>query len=93
MKTTSYTTGNTMKAIVATLIILASFTGIAKAGKSGKESIEAGTTLQVSAYNAKEFVEAELAVETESWMNSGSETNSNVDEPALANKRNRLLDE
>ena len=78
------TIANTMKALVASLIILASFSGIARAENAGKESIEAGTALQAAAYNAKNFVEAELATETECWMNGNDGTINNVAEPELA---------
>jgi hypothetical protein len=42
------TTGTTMKAMVASLVILSSFSGVARAENSGKESIEAGNCTSVS---------------------------------------------
>ena len=76
MKTISYNTANVMKSIVASLIILASFSGIAKGENSNKE---ANT---IVGYNAKEYVEAELSVETANWMNSDCEIEYKVAELA-----------
>ena len=39
-------------------------------GENNNSIAEPEFTLQVASYNSKEFVEAELALETESWMNN-----------------------
>jgi hypothetical protein len=85
MKTTSYKTGNVMRSLVVSLIILASFSGIAKGENSGKEAVNTGTTLQIAAYNANDFVAAEIALETRNWLNGNDETTykSTEAEPAL----------
>ena len=80
MKITSYKTANVMRSLVASLIILASFSGIANAENSNKEAI----AIVENGYNAKEFVEADLALENESWLNSNGETYNKVAEPELA---------
>ena len=76
MKTISYNTENVMKSIVASLIILGSFSGIAKGENSNKEANS------IVGYNAKEYVEAELSVETANWMNSDCEIDYKVAELA-----------
>jgi len=68
-----------MRSLVASLIILASFQGIAKGEHSDKKAIgivENESALQVECrmsnfvYKAQEFVSAEMAVEIESWKNT-----------------------
>jgi hypothetical protein len=76
MKTIAYKTGNVMKSIVASLIVLASFAGISKGENSNKEANS------IVVYNAQEYVEAELSVETANWMNSDSEIDYKVAELA-----------
>jgi hypothetical protein len=85
MKTTTYKTGNVMRSLVVSLIILASLSGIAKGENSGKEAVEAGITLQIASYNANDFAAAEIALETKNWMNGNDETiyKSTESEPAL----------
>jgi len=94
MKTTTYKTGNVMRSIVASLIILASLQGIAKGENSGKGAIgivENESTLQVEiwmsnlVYDAQEFVADEMAFEIQNWTNSNDSTNNEVveAEPAL----------
>ena len=85
MKTTTYKTGNVMRSLVVSLIILASLSGIAKGKNSGKEAVEAGITLQIASYNANDFAAAEIALETRNWLNGNDETiyKSTESEPAL----------
>jgi len=96
MKTTTYKIGNAMRTVVASLIILASLQGIAKAGNAGKGSVETiksesaltvGSLMIHNEYNAKEFVEAEMALEIQNWTNSNSLTNNDLagSEPELLN--------
>ena len=84
MKTTTYKTGNVMRSLVVSLIILASLSGIAKGENSGKEAVEAGITLQIASYNANDFVTAELALETKNWLNGNDETIYKSTEAELA---------
>ena len=51
---------------------------------TNNESVEQIISLQVEGYNARNFVEAELAVETENWIKGNDDSNSNVAEPVLA---------
>jgi len=74
MKTIAYKTGNVMKSIVASLIILASYAGIAQGENSNKDANP------FVGYNANDYVEAELSVETANWMNSNCEINYKVAE-------------
>jgi len=85
MKTTTYKIGNVMRSIIASLIILASFSGIANGGNSSKEAVNAETVFLIEEYNAKNFVDAEMALEIQNSMNTTSETNNEVveAEPAL----------
>src|SRR5665647_2827303 len=69
MKTTTYKTANVMRSLVASLIILASFSGIANGENSNKEAF----AFVGNGYNAQEFVNAELTSEAENWMNSNGE--------------------
>jgi len=79
MKATTYKTGNVMRSLVVSLIILASLSGIAKGENSGKEAIGAGITLQIASYNANDFAAAEIALETENWLNNNGEVSNEVD--------------
>src|SRR5665647_2351908 len=78
MKTTTYKTANVMRSLVASLIILASFSGIANGENSNKEAF----AFVGNGYNAQEFVNAELTSEAENWINNNGE----VAEPELAIK-------
>ncbi|HZK93347.1 MAG TPA: hypothetical protein VFC67_04005, partial [Prolixibacteraceae bacterium] len=69
MKTTTYRTANVMRSLVASLIILASFSGIVNGENSNKEAF----AFVGNGYNAQEFVNAELTCEAENWMNSNGE--------------------
>ena len=79
MKTITYKIENTMKSIVASLIILASLSGIAQGANSNTEAV----AIAENGYNAKVFVEADLASETAKWISSNVETNDETIE-ALA---------
>jgi len=76
MKTVNYQIARVSKSIVASLIIMASFAGIAKGVNSNEFS--------GNEYNAKAFIEAELAVETATWNHSGTETTYMMDEADLS---------
>lgn len=93
MKTTTYKTGNMMRSIVASLIILASLQVISKGENSDKKAIgivENESTLQVESwmsnlvYYAQEFAAAEMAIEIQNSMNTTSETNNEAVEAELA---------
>jgi len=89
MKTTTYKTGNVMRSLVASLIILASFSMIAKGENSGKEAVNVGMTIQIEAYNANDFAAAEMALETKNWLKGNDETIYKLteSEPALQAKK------
>ena len=72
MKTVNYQIARVRKSIVASLMIMASFAGIAKGENSNEFS--------GNEYNAKAFVESEIAIETATWNNSGTETDYTMDE-------------
>ena len=83
MKTINYKNANVMKTLVAAVIIMTSFSGIARGVNSNQDSI--GTMGNESAvevqswmngveYNAADFVAAEMAIETESMNENISDT-------------------
>ena len=75
---------NAMRTMVVALVIMASFTFISKGETSKKEALESSKNefvLQVAnnvKYNAKEFVAVDLALETENWLNSATETSNDT---------------
>jgi|WetSurMetagenome_2_1015567.scaffolds.fasta_scaffold372578_2 hypothetical protein len=90
MKTINYKKGKVMRTIVASLIIMASFSGITRGENSNKGAngiMESTSTLNVESsvnYNAAKFAEAEMVREIENWMNGNDETRIEIAEPELA---------
>ena len=92
MKTINYKNANVMKTLVAAVIIMTSFSGIARGANSNQDSIgtignesvvEAQSWTNGVEYNAADFVAIEMAIETE-MMNNSTETISNTFEAELA---------
>ena len=92
MKTINYKNANVMKTLVAAVIIMTSFSGIARGANSNQDSIgtignesvvEAQSWTNGVEYNATDFVATEIVIETES-MNNSTETISNTFEAELA---------
>jgi len=68
-----------MKTLVASLIILASFSGIAK-GESSSETILLGEKTTVNSINSNADINSqELACQMESWINNSAFWNADVD--------------
>jgi hypothetical protein len=93
MKTRIINTENVMRSLVASLIILTSLAGIANGENSRREVAKTaenelvlsfGSLVSNNEYNAKDFVEAEMAIEIERCLNNNSSTNNEVSGPENA---------
>ena len=93
MRTTISKIGKVRRSIVASLIILTSLSGIANGENSRREAVKIADNELVTSleslvnnneYNAKDFVEAEMAIEIERCRNNNNSTNNEVSGPENA---------
>ncbi len=89
MKTLDFKIAKVMRAVVVSLIILASLSVISEGQNSTREAKSENAAfvegLMInSVYNAADFANAEFALETENWMNRNGENNNEIVEAESA---------
>lgn len=89
MKTLDFKIAKVMRAVVVSLIIMASLSVISEGQNSTREAKSENAAfvegLMInSVYNAADFANAEFALETENWMNRNGENNNEIVEAESA---------